>query len=685
MARTEFNKVLNKRSSVADKVPEDLTSIDYGELVVNYATGKEFIGIKSSDNEFVKFKAHNDAADISFNGEHSDSDFTGKTVETSIKQIEDVIVDNEEIVASSLNDLNTRVAANEESITGLTSSLSTKQDTLVSGTNIKTINGNSLLGSGNIVTTDIKTELSSPSETSVPSTNLLKTELDKKLNVEEQLLIKGNSWTESNPSYQLRGSQGIAIGDGAISLGGIAEGVDSFRVGSIWWTMTFTKLEDGKYQVVRSNNDENLMMSEKISIIKTIYKLINNLPDFNNPITINSAEYNSSTKKITVTCENDLTEGTYRIYNTSKGKHSISFLDGVAIGNGSTAVNAGLAIGEVSFASNIAISEGIGSFAEGNYSRTIGKYSHAEGKNTVANGEASHAEGGRTTANGNGSHSEGQQTVANGLVSHTEGNYTKTNNRAEHAEGQYNKSNQANTDQTASTFGNAGNTLHSVGMGTSEDTRKNANEIMQNGDHYVYGIGGYDGTNIDSAKTLQKVISETNDTISDLNASDIAFTKTNHVDTSFTGETVEAVLQEMETAMLDNELAISSGLNDLNDRIIAADDLYYKIRTVEKVLPDYIGYGTSGSTTAQSITLDANKFFVVGRTTGLTISLPSDSDFDCLEYCCQFYVPSDSFTLTVPSTVAWQDGTAPTFEANSCCQMVIVNNCATIGTYKQNS
>lgn len=355
MARTVYNRILNKRSNIADKTP-DVSSIDYGEIVVNYSADKEFIGLKNSNNNVVKLKVHNDASDISFNGTHNNTDFTGTTVETSIQQIEGIIVDNEEVVSSSLNELNKRVTANEESITGLTSTVSGKQATLVSGTNIKTINGNSLLGSGNIVTTDIRTSLDSPTDTSVPSTNLLKSKLDS-----------------------------------------------------------------------------------------------------------------------------------------------------------------------------------------------------------------------------------------------------------------------------------------------------------------------------------------INDTISDLDASNIGFTKASHVDTSFTGETVEVVLQEIETAMLDNELAISSGLNNLNDRIIAADDLYYKIRSVEKVLPDYLGYGTSGSTTAQSITLDANKFYVVGRTTGLTINLPSDSDYDGLEYCCQFFVPSASYTLTVPSAVVWQDGTAPTFEANSCCQLVIVNNCATIGIYKQNS
>ena len=51
-------------------------------------------------------------------------------------------IDNDHLViSSSLNDLNTR--------------LNTKQDTLVSGTNIKTINNQSILGSGNITLTGV--------------------------------------------------------------------------------------------------------------------------------------------------------------------------------------------------------------------------------------------------------------------------------------------------------------------------------------------------------------------------------------------------------------------------------------------------------------------------------------------------------------------------------------------------
>lgn len=97
-----------------------------------------------------------------------------------------------------------------------------------------------------------------------------------------------------------------------------------------------------------------------------------------------------------------------------------------------------------------------------------GNYSHSEGGGTVAYGSCSHAEGYATCAFGNYSHTEGQQTY--------------TSNTAEHACGKYNKS-------TSSV------TQFSVGVGTSS-TRKNALEINASGDVYVKGIGSYDGTNV---------------------------------------------------------------------------------------------------------------------------------------------------------------------------------------------
>ena len=107
--------------------------------------------------------------------------------------------------------------------------------------------------------------------------------------------------------------------------------------------------------------------------------------------------------------------------------------------------------------------------------------------------------------------------------------------------------------------------------------------------------------------------------------------------------------------------------------------------TVVKILPNTIGYGTSFEAGIQTIELAANKFHIVGRCRGLNLTLPAGADMDGQEYRCQFYVADEYYTLTVPADVRWQNGEVPTFEGNTCCQLVIVNNCATIGVFKASS
>lgn len=111
-------------------------------------------------------------------------------------------------------------------------------------------------------------------------------------------------------------------------------------------------------------------------------------------------------------------------------------------------------------------------------------------------------------------------------------------------------------------------------------------------------------------------------------------------------------------------------------------DGYVRKREVVKTNESTIGYGTSYVALQPSIELAADKFHIVGRCTSLTLTLPDGADMDGHEYCCQFYVANRDYTLTIPADVRWQNGEAPTFEGNTCCQLVIVNNCATIGVFK---
>lgn len=123
-------------------------------------------------------------------------------------------------------------------------------------------------------------------------------------------------------------------------------------------------------------------------------------------------------------------------------------------------------------------------------------------------------------------------------------------------------------------------------------------------------------------------------------------------------------------------------LAELREYLAAGTGASLSGKTVVKTIPSTIGYGTSHETDTPSIELAADKFNIVGRCSGLTLTLPAGADMDGQEYCCQFYVPNQDYTLTVPADVRWQNGEVPTFEGNTCCQLVIVNNCATIGVFK---
>ena len=133
-------------------------------------------------------------------------------------------------------------------------------------------------------------------------------------------------------------------------------------------------------------------------------------------------------------------------------------------------------------------------------SQTIayGDYSHAEGFITYAIGEGSHSEGYDTVAKGDESHTEGKCSYTIGAYSHAEGEYTYTYNLTEHSEGRYNYAT-----KDSDTFGSAGNTHHTIGIGTAANNRRNAVAIMENGNAYFINIGNFDGNNFNNARPLQ--------------------------------------------------------------------------------------------------------------------------------------------------------------------------------------
>ena len=155
------------------------------------------------------------------------------------------------------------------------------------------------------------------------------------------------------------------------------------------------------------------------------------------------------------------------------------------------------------------------SIAEGGYTTASNTAAHAEGNNTTASGGASHAEGEFTTASGYGSHAEGIGTVARNRYEHSEGTYSVTNRAVTFVAGMTysvgdivtydNYQYQCKTEHIAYSwfannwkrvnYGVPTNTLKSIGVGTADNARLNAVEVMGDGKVFIKGVGGYDGTN----------------------------------------------------------------------------------------------------------------------------------------------------------------------------------------------
>ena len=173
---------------------------------------------------------------------------------------------------------------------------------------------------------------------------------------------------------------------------------------------------------------------------------------------------------------------TYQIQGSGGGK-AIEAGRGIAITTGETADTVSFSL-PIFDRSNYSISECHGE--NSNIPDCSSNFCHLEQPlgSIGGNSNSSHKEGAgsKIGSNSNNSHVEGFKCEVGNYspYSHAEGQYTKTSNQSEHASGQYNASSRA-----SNTFGNSGNTLFSVGNGTSNSARHNAFEIRQNGDIYL--------------------------------------------------------------------------------------------------------------------------------------------------------------------------------------------------------
>lgn len=138
-----------------------VSSVNWFTWAVNLTTG--YIQ-ESNDNLFVSAeeKAHwdnklgnNDVASVAISGSYNDLNHR-PTVDSTLNTSSTNAVQNK-AVATAVNKINSEISwmswdmtSVQESITNIQTTVAWKQDELVSGTNIKTINNNSLLWDGNL-------------------------------------------------------------------------------------------------------------------------------------------------------------------------------------------------------------------------------------------------------------------------------------------------------------------------------------------------------------------------------------------------------------------------------------------------------------------------------------------------------------------------------------------------------
>lgn len=327
--------------------------------------------------------------------------------------------------------------------------LEEKQDLLTSGTNIKTINNESLLGSGNISI-----------QGGGGTTNY--TDLTNKPQI-NGVTLSGNKTTSD---------LGITIPTKVSDLTndtGFITNTTNNLTNYYTKTNTYTKTEvDQLIGAISTLNIEIVQTLPATGSTSTIYlvpKTASTNDNYDEYIYVsNSWEHIGST-------EVDLTN--YYTKTETDNKYALKSL------YGDTTINVGRK-------ENTTV--GAYSTAEGESTTASAEGSHAEGSNTVASNYFAHAEGWYSTASGHTSHAEGDHTTASGSKSHAEGYYTKSSGKYSHAEGENTeaKGQSQHVSGKYNIVDNNNTYAEIIGNGTSS-TRSNARTLDWNGNEVLAG------------------------------------------------------------------------------------------------------------------------------------------------------------------------------------------------------
>lgn len=426
-----------------------------------------------------------------------------------------------------------------------------RQATLVSGTNIKTIDSTSLLGSGDIVT---RANWYGTCSTTGSSGTKVVTCANYVLKAGDIIAVTFTAPNLANPvslNVNSTGAKTVYYNGAATSssnqLNWVINSTLTFLYdGSNYQFLSNSKLDNSEYgaywidltsPIDTDAFEEALQANKVIGAIDSnnnLFYLIYYLRDQNDEILevclADTSVYDDELAAGSLYWISDQTQwGTGDIDSNGWQSYwgysnlNLNWLNGSSVGSvrtsGSENESTAYTIGDYAVAEGFnSRASGEAAHAEGSNTVASGDFSHAEGDGSAASGETSHAEG-CSIASGDYSHSEGAgDTEASGDISHAEGYGTIAQRKSQHVFGEYNIADTTGADGTV-----RGTYVEIVGNGTSNlnSDRSNARTLDWNGNEVLAGkltVGAGPTNNLDVA-TKQYVDSNTSSATNWLNGS----------------------------------------------------------------------------------------------------------------------------------------------------------------------
>ena len=387
----------------------------------DYIKNKPILGTLSGKSEVVKDDL---ALDVQTSLDKADTaiqSIEGLATEIYVDTKIADMVDSAPETLNTLNELADALGDDPNFAATIAEEIGKKQEVLVSGENIKTINGESVLGSGNIT---------------IENGSSIDVTVDQTYNPESENAQSGKVVAEAINNITITAGEGVgqATDEGGEIFNDYENnvaGIKGYKILSIENNTTVTVNAETPYivgDIVNLDIASHYYGIFKISEIKSATSF--NIANLDDSVITDDLTLDGEEDWVYVVGKSSGESVTQAFYAHAEG------LNNKAIGLGAHAEGKdNQAIGNHAHAEGRQTVANYAAHAEGRQTKANGQMSHAEGYKTSTSGRFSHAEGDGTKAIGEASHTEGRGSIANGVTAHAEGETTRATGQASHAEG----------------------------------------------------------------------------------------------------------------------------------------------------------------------------------------------------------------------------------------------------------